>query len=221
MTKYIFYKELIKTKQAILLLSVIMFSIMFYMNIDIYKTVEISSRETLCLKILTKDTVLFSDLIYMHVTVGLIFSIAQYVPEIYHKRLKLTLHLPVSTNKIVFSMITFAMLVMFLMFSISFLWIYIISSIYLPKELVEKVITTHLVWIVSGFTSYGLVAWTLIEPNAVRKISNGVISIITISIFFISPYPQSYDNAFFFLCFISVLSFLFIWLSINRFKSGL
>lgn len=221
MTKHIFYKEFIKTKSTIILLSVILFSTLFYMNIDIYKTIEQSSRETLCLKILTKDTVLFSDFAYIPTMIGCIFGMAQYFPEIHHKRLKLTLHLPLSTNRVIFSMVIFAISVMTLMFLIAFIWIYIVSYVYLPKELVTKVVNTHLVWIISAMTSYALVAWTLIEPNRIRKIANGIISLMTIYMFFVSPYPQSYDNSLCFLIMIAVLSFSLIWLSIHRFKSGL
>lgn len=220
MIKYIFYKELVKTKTTIILLTFILISMLVYMNVEICKAIEFSSRETLCLQILVKDGVLFPEFIYIPVTIGCILSIAQYIPEIHHKRLKLTLHLPVSAGKIVLYMILFALMVMSILFFMAFIWIYLVSSSYMPQELVTKVINTHLVWIIAGVTTYGLVSWTIIEPNIKRKIANGIITILTISLFFISPYPQSYDSAFLLLMAISILSLLFVWISINRFKSG-
>ena len=105
MYRALLYKEWLKTRRvfyAAIIISVIM---AVYAILNMNSVIETFGVGSLWLNMIQKDVSMVSILTYLPLITGLAMGIAQMTPEMSHKRLKLTLHLPYPTNKLVLLML--------------------------------------------------------------------------------------------------------------------
>ncbi len=221
MIKAIFYKEFIKTRFLMLLCLVLSIAMLTYLGLDVQREFRTSSGSSLCLTVLTKELIYYELYAYIPVLLGVIFALAQYLPEVYHKRLKLTFHLPISTNKIIATMLIYGLFMLLSIFGLSFLFAYYTVRMFFPIELSLRILYTMLPWFLAGVSAYGFASWIIVEASWRLRLINVLIAVSSLSLFYLNPFPEAYNCSLLLLLGLSIFSLFLIYLSADNFKSGL
>jgi len=214
------YKEWKKTNYYIL--SILIVGLLFeaYLCLEILRSVRMVGMPHVWDVIINRNAFLFDGIKFFSLSIGVVLGLAQYLPEIKDKRIKLSLHLPLPEHKIIFTMVIYGQIVMILFSFIFMGFILLFTSFYFPCEIVTSVLLTILPWFLSGIVVNNLLAWICIEPTWKRRIFNIILSFIIINLFFISDYPSSYVNILIYIWIIIPLLIPSVLISVYRFKEG-
>lgn len=216
----IFYKEWIKTRWYFLLAVVVTLGFAGYCMLRVNRVIEFKGVEHVWEVMLQRNTVFIDMLQYIPLLVGILFAIVQFVPEMHHKCLKLTLHLPYSQLRMVSAMLFFGAILLVLCFAANFLLMGVYLHTVLTAELTRHILLTAAPWYLAGLAGYLLVSWICLEPAWKRRILNLVITVLVLRIFFLSTTPEAYNGFMPWLAIYTLLTASFTWLSIVRFKAG-
>lgn len=220
MLKAIFYKEWIKTRWYFILALLGTLGFAGYCVLRVNRTVEFKGASHVWEVMLSRDAIFIDLLQYIPLLVGVCMAIVQFVPEMHHKCLKLTLHLPYPALRMVMTMLLGGVSLLVVCFALNFLllWGYL-QHVFAP-ELIAHILLTALPWYLAGITGYLLMSWICLEPAWKRRIVNLVISLLVLKIFFISSTPEAYNSFLPGLAIYTILTASFSWLSVVRFKAG-
>jgi hypothetical protein len=170
--------------------------------------------------LIQKEVSFFSYFKFLPLLLGALLAIMQYVPELQSKRLKLTLHLPLSDWKIIATMLVYGLTVVLLFVIISLTLLLLGLRINFPPEVVTAVFKDILPWFLAGLAAYLLASWVCIEPVWRQRVLNFLPTVGTLSFFFISGKPGAYQPMFVYLIVFVAIAFSFSFYSAIRFKEG-
>ena len=194
----IFYKEWIKTRWYLLLALLVTLGFAGYSMLRINRVASMKGVEHVWEVMLARDTVFVDLLEFIPLLVGILLALVQFVPEMHHKCLKLTLHLPYPQLRMINLMLLYV----------------------LAPELYSRILLTVLPWYLAGIAAYLLISWICLEPTWKRRVLNLVISVLLLRIFFLAPAPEAYNAFLPWLAIYTLLTASISWLSIARFKVG-
>ena len=112
---------------------------------------------------------------YIPMMAGIALACVQFFPEMYHKCLKLTLHLPCSHLRMMFEMLGFGLVALLVCFGLNYLILWLGMRPSLAPELYGKMLLVALPWYLAGFAAYLLSAWIILEGSWSRRIFNLVV----------------------------------------------
>ena len=158
MFKSILLKEWAKTGRCFLCMVAVVAAVVAWQMIDISKTVDFQGISSLWEDMLEHDSVLISMLQYLPPVAGLVLAVAQYVPEVQQKRLKLTLHLPYPQTRMMLIMYGYGMVLLCLVALCQTMALHIFMRHYLPGVLVSVIIQSTLPWHLAALMAYTWVA---------------------------------------------------------------
>lgn len=220
MISSIFYKEWIKTRWIILLCLTLSIGFVLYALLRIARVVELKDAAYVWEIILTKEFVFIDALKYIPLFIGVLVAIAQYVPEIQQKRLKLTLHLPVSQKRIIAATTAYGVLCLLGIFIVNYLGLWAYLQHILAPELTSRILLTSAPWYIAGIAGYAFASWICVEPTWKYRIVHSFFAAGFIQLLFLNDYPEAYNNVLWLLIALSVIFIGFIWISVTRFKTG-
>ena len=220
MLKALFYKEWIKTRKVINLITLLLGSIVIYSFLDITRIIRIDGAVDAWTSVILNDIILIPTLKYIPLVSGLLLGFSQYVPEMINKRLKLTLHLPWSENKIILSHLLYGFLVLLFLFLVSYLMLLGIVRYYFAWELMATTFWASIPWLAGGFAAYLLSAWVSLEPNWKQRAFNTLIAGTALSLFYLEGKQGSFSSIIYYLLIAILLFIAFSFFSATRFKEG-
>ncbi|MDR0823687.1 MAG: hypothetical protein LBN74_01230 [Prevotella sp.] len=220
MIQALFYKEWIKTRRIILLLFVLFAGFVAYTFIDLAQMFRVNPPEVIWDNIILKDFLLIPNIKWLPLLAGILLAITQYVPEMVNKRFKLTLHLPLSENKIVIGMLSYGILVLSFLFAITYIVLLSGLSSYFPREFILSSFYVSCPWFLGGFAGYMLTTWIIYEPVWKYRIANAMVSICTLMLFFFDQKSGAYLPFIPYLLIIIIMSISFPFYAVIRFKEG-
>lgn len=216
----IFFKEWIKTRWYLLLACIVTLGFSGYSMLRINRVVELKGAAHIWEVMLSRDAVFVNLLEYVPLLVGILLALVQFIPEMYHKCLKLTLHLPYPQLKMINLMLLYGLLALVVCFVTNYLLMFVYLQSVLAPELYSRILLTALPWYLSGICAYLLIAWVCLEPTWKRRVFNLVVTVLLLRIFFLSSDPEAYNGFLPLLTVYSLLTISFSWLSVLRFKAG-
>ena len=220
MNRALFYKEWIKIRwffTAAIIAGVVIELIMF---LKLGRSFRFAGHEHLWDVIVNKHQFMFSMIKYYPICVGVIIGMAQVLPEISRSRLKLSLHLPMKEARVVAVMAGFGLGLLILLLSVLQVLMLGGARYYFAGEMVNSVFYTSLPWFMAGITAYLLLAFSLYEPIRKRKVVNICTSAFLLYLHFISSFPGAWSGSIWLLLIMPVISSLFLFYSVYRFKAG-
>lgn len=220
MIKAIFYKEWIKTRWYWLLALLLSTGFAGYAMLRIARVYSMKGAEHLWIVMIQRDAIFVDLLQFVPLFVGLAFALVQFVPEMHHKSFKLTLHLPIRATRAVAAMLSFGSVLLIATFALSLvlMWGYLQSV--LAPELWQHIILSTLPWYLAGLAAYLLTAWISLEPTWKHRVINGVVALLLLRIYFMSPAPESYNSFLPLLAVVTLSYSLLSMLSLTRFRDG-
>lgn len=216
----IFYKEWIKTRWFFLFSVVVMLGFSGYSILRIHRVAGMKGIAHVWEVMLQRDVVFVDLLQYIPLLVGILMAIAQFVPEMQRKCLKLTLHLPCPELKMIGSMLLSGLILLLLCLGSGFLLMYIYLSGVMAPELRNHILLTAFPWFLAGISAYLLISWICLEPAWKRRVANLVVTVLLLRVFFLSTAPEAYTPFIPSLAVYTLLTASFSWISVLRFKAG-
>ena len=217
----IIYKEWIKTRKIIGLLAIIFTGIGLFSFMKTGEEIRSTGMVLFWETIIQKDVALFPYFEYLPLLAGFLLAVTQYVPELQFKRLKLTLHLPLPENRIVFTMLAygFSIVLAFVILTVPLLLLGL--SLSFPSEIVWVSFGKILPWFLAGLASYLFTAWICLEPQWKQRILNAISGIAALSFFFIKAKSGGFLPFIPYLVAFVIVAFSFSYYSKDRFKEGI
>ncbi|WP_421919425.1 hypothetical protein [Marinifilum sp.] len=221
MTKALLFKEWKKTKWFAIGAFAVGLALLSYIFLKLGRSFRLVGLEHLWDVIVNRDQFLFRDIKYFPLATGFCLALAQFVPEMIQKRIKLSLHLPLSNKKIVFSMLGFGLLSLTIIFVLHLAVILLFSVLYFPNEIIESMMYTLLPWYVAGIAAYAFMSWICLEPTWKRRIFNALLMFASLQLCFLSNFPGAYSLLVLALVLIPLYVLPFGYFSVQRFKVGI
>lgn len=220
MLKSIFYKEWIKIGKVSLLMLITGLIAITGIYLTVRHDLIMTDAQNYWDGIIHRKYLYFSILQFLPLIFGIIIAIAQFVPEITEKRIKLSLHLPVNEEGIVLKMTGFGAAVLAGVYIILFLVFYIWGSIYFPAEITGMATLTLVPWFLSGLAAYFLISFIVLEPIWKYRICYILIGGVFTGLFYKSTLAGAYQPAMpaLVLCVLMVSTATLF--SIHRFRKG-
>ncbi|MEG1617326.1 MAG: hypothetical protein RR202_11005 [Bacteroidales bacterium] len=220
MNKAIFYKEWIKTRWMLLLSLLVLVGFSTYLLLNLYRVLDLKGAVHIWEVMIQRDALFVELLKYLPLLIGIILGVTQYVPEMHQKCLKLTLHLPYDSTRMIASMLGFGILSLLVLSTISLGILFVGLNGALPIELTRHILLSAVVWYIAGIAGYLFTAWITLEPTWKRRILNGIVSILVLKIFFTEAAGEAFNDFLPILIIGTLLFTTFTFLSVSRFKEG-
>lgn len=220
MIKSIFYKEWIKSRWVLLVIAGVFTSVLAYSFMNISNNFRVSGVNEYWELIVQKGISSMGYIKYLPLLSGTLLAIAQFVPEITNKRLKLTLHLPMAESKMILFMLGFGIICLSMLFSITYLTTTIGMNLYFCKEIACWNLSEIYPWLCGGIASYLLSVWICLEPVWKQRVLKGFPGLCAIALFYFDEMPGAYAPFIGYLIAFVVLSLAFVFHSLVRFKDG-
>ena len=182
MFKSLFLKEWLKTRRIFFVLLVLIIGVGLYAVMKINAAVEARGVVQLWLRMLFKDVSGVDSLLWLPVVCGIAVAVAQAVPEMSHYRLKLTLHLPVSRDRLIATMLSIGLLELFLLFAVQLVIVMVYYSGLIFPSMLCAVVVTLLQRYLVGLIAYLLVVAIIFEGTWRRRVLLAVLSAVVIII---------------------------------------
>ena len=220
MIKAIFYKEWIKMRWFGLVAALFLAGFTAYALLRVQRVITFKGAAHIWEVMLEKEVVFIDILQYLPVLLGVLLALVQFIPEMTHKRLKLTLHLPFPQRKMILLMMGVGLAALAVLSAVQafVLWCYFHTL--LAPELVSRILLTSLPWYLAGLALYPLAAWVCLEPTWRRRVADILVAVGVCRLFFLSETPQAYDGMLPWLLALLLCVLFFPLLSVYRFKQG-
>jgi hypothetical protein len=192
MWKTIFYKEWLKIRWFLMAFTVIEIAATGYIFLALKHNLAFTGPRNIWSMILFQEYQFYKILKYIPLTGAVLVALAQYLPEVSGKRLKLTFHLPVDENTSLLVMQAFGTFSLFVAFAILSGLFTALSLIYFPVQLVTGSLITMFPWLLAGFLAYFWVSVIVLEPDWFSRFCYLLIGAALLAICFIPAGTATY-----------------------------
>ena len=221
MIKAIINKEWYKTRKMFAISLIISLMAAIYAVLRIQRLIALKGMDHLWMIVLLKDNS-FADIIRLvPLLAGIAIGVAQMVPEMSQKRLKLTLHLPVDQTRLLMLMLGTGIIEILLITGVAVAVIGIYDSMVMPARLTVRILLSVLPWVVAGFASYLLTCAICLEGTWRRRIILTLAGAAFLLTMFLEPALEAYNSFLPMLIIITVSLAILSVGSVIRFKEGL
>ena len=220
MIRAILYKEWLKTRWVVAGIALVGAGMLFYSFLNLAKVVQFRGTEILWSTLIAKDTVLLEAFKFIPAVAGLLLALAQWLPEIQQKRLKLTLHLPVRASVMTGCIIGYGLVVLAVFSALHAGICAAVLARWIPAELVSRILRTMLTWYLAGWAVYLWTCAICIEPTWRLRIVLAVLLTALAGLFFLSGIPEAYNGFLPWLALYTVASAVLVLGGTERFKEG-
>lgn len=220
MWKAIVYKEWLKTRAVFGLAVLLAVCVAGYEIINMNRILTLKGVEHIWQIMLLKDNMFVNHLPYIPLFAGIGIGLAQMLPEMSQKRLKLTLHLPYPQNRMILVMLATGFCEML---AVSIVVVAIVAGYdvnILAGELVARVLLTMLPWLVCGINAYFVTAAVCLESSRRQRCLLGLLGVGIVSAYYVEPAPEAYNHSIAGFAFFAVACALLVYRSVYRFKEG-
>ena len=221
MIRSLFFKEWLKTRMAVVLAGVATMGLCAYLLITIGRVMESHGIMAVWDTLLNRDTLLIEPLRFVPIVVGILLGVAQILPEMTQKRIKLTLHLPIENWKSIGIMVLYGAVVMAGLAVLNLGVCFGVMSVWLPAEILKHIFLTAVVWYLAGLLAYFFTVWVVLEPTWKLRIPEMLFAAACLRGFYMSTMPEAYNAFLPIMAVFTVLCSALPLLSIDRFKKGL
>lgn len=220
MEKALFTKEWLKTRSVFWICITVAAAMACYAFFILNRIAVAKGNDHIYLIMILKDQIFLDFLDYFPLAAGLAIGCAQMLPEMLQKRLKLTLHLPVSMYKSIGFMLITAYAELLVIFLVQAIALSLIYSHFIAPELVSHAMMTMIPWYAAGFIAYSFAAAICLEGTIFRKILIALIGVCVLRCLFFKLPPEAYNPGLWFFIVLIIVLPLLSFSSVYRFKEG-
>lgn len=221
MIKSLIYKEWLKTGSVLVCLALLLTGFTAYDFLALSKNAELQGYGFLWSYAVSKNSILVENLIYLPIICGLVLAAAQFLPESYRKRIKLTLHLPLPQAKTVAIMQGYGICLLAALFLLQATALFLFLNHYLVVDIVWRILFSLLTWYCAGLCAYVWASAICLEPSLKMKLTETVLALALLSSFYLSQQSMAYRHGILPMFVVTtLLAASLIHYSVRRFKDG-
>lgn len=222
MYKAIIFKEWLKTRRVFFVALTVSLAVAGYIILSMNSLIATRGASALWLAMILKDVSMADATKYLPVIIGVATGIAQMMPEMSHKRLKLTLHLPCPRVRLVAVMLATGVAELLTIFGLQALSVAIYDSTILPGTLTARVMLTMLPWYMAGLYGYLFASAVCLEGTWRMRLLLSLTGIAVVMVMFLLPgVMDAYTGQWTALIVLTFILTILPFGSIARFKEGL
>jgi hypothetical protein len=195
MLRAIFLKEWLKVRWAWLGLLGLNLAVLGYLFIAMRHQFQVEHSEMIWYWVFELRRLLYTEIKYLPALTGLIIAIAQFLPEMSGGRFRLSLHLPVRGDVLVWGWVGFGALMGGLLALLDAGALYLIVGNWFPREGAVSAVWTALPWLLGGWVAYFGTALVLLEPQPLRRLLYLGIAVGFLGLLYQERGYQEYDQA--------------------------
>lgn len=214
------YKEWIKTRWYMAIAAAIAIGIVLYIFISVRRELDIWGPAQYFANIILEKSVVIGKFKFVPIIIALLIGLPQFIPEVTDKRIKLSLHLPMSDTVIIYSMALYGFVAFTTIMGISTLLLTILLAFCFPVEIIIPELLTAVPWILGGITCYFFIAMTAMEPLWRYRFVYVVFAYFVLRLFFLPYGLGNAVTAFPLLAAVTLISSLSIIYTSQRFNKG-
>ena len=182
--KHLIYKEWLKTRWWILLSFIGGIGVILVSYMLILQRIHAMGESYYFSTFIQEQPTLFSMYKYIVILSSIAIGISQFRPEFTNKRIKLSLHLPMPTYHVVYSMIGYGFMILTVVIAIEMLFMSILMCTIYPWEVLKGTFLTVTPWILGGWCCYFAVVSVLFEPKKITQCAQFVWYALLLNLFF-------------------------------------
>ncbi len=220
MFKSVIYKEWLKTRWLLIALTLLGVLAMGIIFLKVQHAITFNGANQYWYLLLFQNLQYFKTVKFIPVVIGLLTALAQYIPEISSKRIKLTFHLPINENKIMLMMLAYGIFSLLISFAILFVVFIIVSNNFLPSEIVKTGVISVIPWYLAGFAAYFMGGLITLEAIWKYRVFYILASAAFIVFFFEPAIAGAYATLNVKLAVLTLLISLSLTFSAYRFRKG-
>ncbi len=220
--KHLIYKEWIKTRWYAVLGVILTFALSIVMCMKTVLTFHHMDSAMYYSMLMSGNLSLFTMLKFKYwgLIVALLIGLPQFLPETASKRIRLTLHLPVSSATVVYSMVIYGLLLCCAVLLPALLVIVITLVAMFPSEVIVPTLQTMLPWLLGGITGYFFIAMIAFEPIAKFRVLYILAAYFVLRFFYISYGVGNAVTVYPLLFIITIVASLSVLYTSHRFNKG-
>ena len=220
MYKAIAFKEWLKIRWTFFILMIVNITVAISIYLKLSHNIEILQARKVWYNVIFMGDLYYNDFQYIPLLTGLVIATFQFMPEIISDRIKLTFHLPIGENKILFQMMLTGLIYISGIYLVSLILLSVITSLFFPFEVFESMILTVAPWFLAGFAIYFAITAIFIEPIWNRRAVLVFMFLGFISMLFMNYGNNSYSESITLISFMTFILIIPVFLSGFRFKRG-
>ncbi|PIE74638.1 MAG: hypothetical protein CSA18_04085 [Deltaproteobacteria bacterium] len=221
MLRGIFFKEWIKIRKyfyACFLLNLVFMAYYFFFLRNLF---NVEHSEFIWYRAFDIGVIYYDYLKWPLLICGAIIGVSQFAFEMTSHRFRLSLHLPCSTEKIVFGHILIGLLLITGLVLMTTCIMFFVTRHFFPAVAAISFVLTALPWFFGGIAVYLGTALVFLEPSFYRKIIYLVISSGFIFLFFMGDGYEEYNRVFIKIGIIFILYFFSVFVPGLRYRMSM
>lgn len=173
----IFFKECIKTRLCLLMLTVATLLCMGWIWLGVRQLFLLDHPEIVWYRVMDLGQIPYGILAVLPVIRACVFCCCQFFPEMRDERLRISLHLPCGIAPLIMAHLLFGLLFLALLSLLDGLLLTWIMGVYFPEEATAIALLTSLPWFLAGFFAYLCTAYALLEPQRRTKLMGAILGV--------------------------------------------
>lgn len=162
----------------------------------------------------------YADIRYVPLVTGAVLGVAQFLPEIIRARLRLSMHLPVSLQRLMLYYLAIGLIAVFAFLALDVIVLALGVGLFFPQAFTLSALATSAPWFLSGIAAYFGAALVLLEPDRRYQAVNLAIAGGVVALCHLSHQYDAYDKAIWGLVVLTLLMVPGIFRTAFRFRDG-
>lgn len=187
-------KEWYKTRLSFFVTLAVSILLAVYADMRINRLITLKGIDHLWLIVLLKNNTFADILKLLPLLTGLVIGVAQMVPEMAHKRLKLTMHLPLPQTKLLMLMLWVGVTETIVVLTSMSVVIVIYDLTVMPPDMVVSIMLTILPWLVAGVAAYLFTCAICLEASWRWRVGLGLLAAAMMAMFYSQPALEAYNS---------------------------
>lgn len=160
----ILYKEWLKLRPSWLLILLANTGFCLYLFLQVRHEFRVEHAEMLFYQASRVGKLFYEDIRTVPLLTGLAIAVAQWAPEMTKGRLRLALHLPMGTDRMILAHLAIGLATLGLVLAMDMAALVVTVATYFPSEFAGSAATTALPWFLAGVAAYLGATLVLLEP---------------------------------------------------------
>jgi hypothetical protein len=194
MLRAIFLKEWLKLRWSLFGLVLLHLCLLGYLWLRLRHQFQVEHSEMIWYWVFELRRLLYDQLMLLPALTGVVIAVAQFGPEMLGGRFRLSLHLPVRGDVLVWAWVAFGAGVGGLLALLDVAGLYGVITLFFPREAAASAVLTALPWLLGGWVAYVGTTLVLLEPAAVRRVVYLVLGLAFLGLLYRHRGYQEYDR---------------------------
>jgi hypothetical protein len=214
-------KEWIKARWPFLLAVAVSAVTLGNLWLTVRESFEFNDANALWNSVVHRKLIFYSGIRWNALVAGILLALAQFVPEVRKRRLRLLFHLPVDNHRALMVMMAAGLLGTLLVTGLNLLGLIGVVGAYYPADVTLSAVLTALPWFVAGLLAYSGTALVVLEPAWWRRVAFAALSFALASICYLGATYEAFAPSIGRLALLAALLPATVFLPAFRFKRGM